>query len=155
MNLTTQLKQHLWGSPRTSFVVYPLISLATETLLQRRIPPVRKRFLPLLVWGYAEYRLCRIYRASQGAGNSSMALPPDRLVTTGPYAITRNPMYLGHIIYSFGVALALKSPIATLLAAARCYYFSKQVEKDERRLSTIFGEEYGDYQRKVKRWGLM
>ena len=77
---------------------------------------------------------------------------PDNLVTSGPYRLTRNPMYLGHLIYSLGVVLAFRSPVAIVLASTRVIYFQLRVAKDEDRLEKVFGAQYREYCQKVKRW---
>ena len=39
-----------------------------------------------------------VFIASNMVAAVQASKPPDRLVSTGPYAYTRNPMYLGHLI---------------------------------------------------------
>ena len=63
-----------------------------------------------------------------------MDTPPERLVTSGPFARCRNPMYLGHLIFLAGLALQFR------------------VRRDERRLAERFGEPYMQYCSRVKRW---
>ena len=78
--------------------------------------------------------------------------PPERLVTTGPYAHTRNPIYLGHIIFLVGLALFLKSAFAAVLTIAVVIHSHSRVKDDEKRLTEKFGEPYENYLRTVKRW---
>ncbi len=140
-----------WSSPQTSFVVQPLTVLIGESLRGRfRLPDIR--FLPLLPWGYLQYRLCGDYRSGLGGGSRGMQGFPDHLVTTGPYAYTRNPMYLGHLIFSLGLVLAFRSPIAAVFALSRVVYFARRVQRDEERLTGRFGDEYRAYKSRVKRW---
>ena len=61
-------------------------------------------------------------------------------------------MYLGHLIFSPGLVLAYRSPIAAVLFLSRLAYFSRQVAINEARLEEVFGEEYRSYQRTVRRW---
>ena len=42
-------------------------------------------------------------------------MPPQRLVTSGPFAWTRNPIVLSHALASLGVAFLVASPSAVLL----------------------------------------
>jgi protein-S-isoprenylcysteine O-methyltransferase Ste14 len=81
-----------------------------------------------------------------------MDTPPDRLVTGGPFALCRNPMYLGHIIFLAGLALSLQSWLAAALAVATAVWFQFRVRRDERRLAERFGDPYRAYCARVKRW---
>ena len=81
-----------------------------------------------------------------------MDTPPERLVTSGPFALCRNPMYLGHIIFLAGLALSLQSWLAAALAAGTAVWFQFRVRRDERRLAERFGEPYRQYCARVKRW---
>jgi protein-S-isoprenylcysteine O-methyltransferase Ste14 len=105
----------------------------------------------MMAGGWLLYRLAGDYRRSL-AGGRGMATMPWRLVTGGPYAYTRNPMYLGHLVFVAGLVLALRSPVALLLLAERWRRFSARVADDERRLAEAFGPEYEAYVRSVPRW---
>jgi hypothetical protein len=139
-------------TPMRTFVVYPLALLALEIVRQRGRPRLDARGLPLLMWGYLEYRLCGGYRRPRGGGGPGPEVPPDRLVTTGPYAVTRNPMYLGHLIFLTGVALTLRSRSAALLAVGVAAWFHRRVLVDEQQLRARFGADYEAYARRVPRW---
>ncbi len=152
MALPPEVLNFLRSSPRQTFLVLPAALLACEVLRRRRRPPVDARFLPLLAWGYLQYRLCGGYRRRLGGGGPGLRKPPERLVTTGPYALTRNPMYLGHLIFTAGLALSLRSPLGSLLLLERWLRLSRHVEADEARLDKIFGAEYRAYRRAVPRW---
>jgi protein-S-isoprenylcysteine O-methyltransferase Ste14 len=128
--------------------VLPIVA-ATEAALRRTHP--RPGYLPLLAWGYLQYRWCGTYR-SRGGGGPGMSVPPERLVTTGPYALTRNPMYLGHLVFAAGVAAVTHSRAATLTAAVLPWWFDRRVRRDERRMAELFGAEYAGYCSRVPRW---
>lgn len=145
------LRDLFWSSPNTTFIVNPLTVLIGETL-RGRVPVPDTRFAPLLLWGYLQYRLCGDYRGGLGGGSGGMRGFPDRLVTGGPYSLTRNPMYLGHLIFSLGLVLTFRSPVAAVLTFLRTVYFTERVLKDEDRLAARFGDEYRVYATRVKRW---
>lgn len=109
-------------------------------------------FLPLMIWGYLQYWLIGRYRIPRSGGGPGMATQPERLVTTGPFAYCRNPMYLGHIIFLLGLTLILQSALAALITAATAAWFQFRVRRDERRLRERFGQPYVDYAARVKRW---
>lgn len=105
-----------------------------------------------MLWGYLQYRLCGLYRVKRGGGGPGLETPPERLVTTGPYAYSRNPMYLGHIIFLTGLTLTLKSLLAALITVATALWFHFRVRGDEKKLAQLLGEPYLAYAKQVKRW---
>src|SRR5439155_3286736 len=134
------------------FVLYPILVLAFELAIHKGTPRLQPWFLPLLAWGYLQYLLVGRYRLRLGGGGPGMDTPPERLVTSGPFALCRNPMYLGHIIFLAGLALSLQSWLAAVLAAATAVWFQFRVRRDERRLVERFGEPYRAYCARVRRW---
>ncbi len=135
-----------------TFLVWPVVLASAEALLQGGFPRTHAWALPLLAWGYLQYRWTGIYRTRLGGGGPGLSNPPERLVTTGPYAWTRNPMYLGHLIFLAGLALALESWIGAALLALHAAWFDRRVRGDEGPLAARFGHAYRDYARRVKRW---
>ena len=137
-------------SPVQTFVLVPLaVALFEAAFGTLQVAPL---FLLVMLWGFAQYRLCGRYRVRLGGGGPGFDKPPERLVTTGLYAWTRNPMYLGHIIYMVGVALTFQSWFGAVIALARAAWFHWRVRRDERRLTEQFGQPYVDYMGRVKRW---
>jgi protein-S-isoprenylcysteine O-methyltransferase Ste14 len=61
-------------------------------------------------------------------------------------------MYLGHLIFMLGLAITFWSWGALLLLAFHIFWFQRRVAEDEERLQKLFGAQYTDYQRRVKRW---
>lgn len=108
--------------------------------------------LPLLAWGYLQYKWVGIYRTRQGGGGPGVSVPPERIVAAGPYRFVRNPMYLGHLIFFAGIALTLGSWLAAAVLAFHIVWFDRRVREDEARLGELFGEPYREYCRRVKRW---
>jgi protein-S-isoprenylcysteine O-methyltransferase Ste14 len=90
------------------------------------------------------------------AGTTPNPVDPSRatrLVTSGPYAFTRNPMYLGDAIALLGVAVWTGSALSLLALAAFIAFIDRfQIAAEESALLGIFGEEYAAYRRKVRRW---
>jgi len=75
------------------------------------------------------------------------------LVTTGIYKITRNPMYVGLVFILSGWCIYLNSPAALIgVAGFILYIHALQILPEERMLITLFGEEYIEYQSRVRRW---
>jgi protein-S-isoprenylcysteine O-methyltransferase Ste14 len=152
----TQIKQYLSRllarTPLVTFVLIPLVVLACELALRGGVLAVDPWGVPLLVLGYAQYRLVGSFRTAHGGGGPGIDNPPTRIVTEGPYRLTRNPMYLAHIIFMLGLALMLRSLVALVILVLRAIWFHRRVVADEARLTARFGAEYIDYTRRVKRW---
>jgi protein-S-isoprenylcysteine O-methyltransferase Ste14 len=79
--------------------------------------------------------------------------PQAKLVTSGPYRFTRNPLYLGgNVFIFFGAALLLGSPGALLITAAHLPLVDLFVRREERQLEKTFGEDWLEYKSRVRRW---
>ncbi len=75
------------------------------------------------------------------------------LIDTGLYRFSRNPMYLGMALTSFGITIVFESIAAAVLVALAVVAIDRIViAREERYLSRRFGEDYAAYRAKVKRW---
>ncbi len=79
--------------------------------------------------------------------------PTQRLLTPGPYAFSRNPMYLFELAFWFGWALFYGS-IAVLIGFLLWFAMFNFVivPYEERDLEARFGEAYRQYKKVVPRW---
>lgn len=145
------LRRWLKGTSNRTFVLWPLLLLALQAVIDRGWPQLNLWGLPLLAWGYGQYKLAGILRTERGGGGPGLSNPPERLVTTGPYRFTRNPMYLGHLVFFLGLAITF-SGLAWLLFAAHLVWFDRRARADETHLLELFGPAYADYRGRVKRW---
>ena len=76
------------------------------------------------------------------------------LTTTGPYAYTRNPLYLGSMILAAGFAVAARNPwVVVLLGLLFLAIYLPVVHAEEAYLRSRF-PEYADYARRVPRFGI-
>ena len=146
------LRRWFKSTSNRTFIVYPLLVIALESALQGGIPAVVPWALPLLAWGYLQYRLVGNYRLRLGKGGPGVDVPPESIVERGPYRFVRNPMYLGHLLFMLGLALAFRSWPAAALFAFHVVWFERRVLADEARLEALFGAAYLDYKTRVKRW---
>ena len=75
------------------------------------------------------------------------------LVTTGPNALTRNPMYAGMLGLLVSRAVSRHSGAALLPALGFWLVIDRfQIPAEEEALSERFGQEYADYCERVPRW---
>ncbi|MCX6005384.1 MAG: isoprenylcysteine carboxylmethyltransferase family protein [Chloroflexi bacterium] len=80
--------------------------------------------------------------------------PPQKLIITGVYSYSRNPMLMGIFLIFFGIGVIMGSLSLTVLYTPLLilvFYF--QVTKiEEREMELKFGQEYLDYKKRVPRF---
>jgi len=75
------------------------------------------------------------------------------LVVTGPYRFSRHPMYLGAAAVLVGVAVALGSVLAALVAAGFVLWVDlRHARREDARLQARFGPAWRAYAASVRRW---
>ena len=95
----------------------------------------------------------RLFREYQTTINPFKAHETSRLITSGIYSFTRNPMYLGlsSIQVAFGIYLGAYVSIF-LIPSFITYITHKQIIYEEQILEKKFGDEYINYLKSVRRW---
>ncbi len=73
------------------------------------------------------------------------------LVTAGPFRFSRNPIYVGLVLLTFGLALALRSSLFFLTYLVY-FFFDIAIKKEEELLKKHFGKAYLDYAARVPRY---
>jgi protein-S-isoprenylcysteine O-methyltransferase Ste14 len=88
------------------------------------------------------------------AGTPVQGTRPTRtLVTTGIHGWSRNPIYLGMLLFLVGIGLAVRSPWILLIAIPLAVTFRYGViAREEAYLERRFGDAYRDYNARVRRW---
>jgi protein-S-isoprenylcysteine O-methyltransferase Ste14 len=78
---------------------------------------------------------------------------PTELLTSGPFRISRHPMYLGMVAVLLGEAILLGSLI-TLIFPVLFIIISELlfIPFEEENLEKFFGKKYGEYKKKIRRW---
>ncbi len=77
----------------------------------------------------------------------------SRLVTTGVYGFSRNPMYLGFLLLIIGWSLYWAPLLLVLMPLAFVLYMNRfQISAEEQLLALRFGAEYQRYRQQVRRW---
>ena len=77
---------------------------------------------------------------------------PDKLVLGGPYALSRNPMYLAATLVYVGIALVLNAAWPLLLLPVVLLATHVVVVREERSLERRFGNAYRTYKTAVRRY---
>ncbi len=144
------LRLSISSTSTRTFLAIPAVVMAEQLISRRKL---HLRYIPLLAWGYLQYRLAGNYRTKVAGGPSGMSQGfPDEIVKTGIYRWTRNPMYLGHMIFLGGLTLLTRSPVALAAFSSVIPWFNERVKKDEERLLKKFGPSYEEYKVSVPRW---
>lgn len=92
----------------------------------------------------------RLKKAGQPAAPGK---PTTRIVEAGIYRFSRNPLYLGLVVFLAGLGVSANIVWWTLLALPM--FFALQhflIVPEERYLLGRFGEEYAGYMSRVRRW---
>jgi protein-S-isoprenylcysteine O-methyltransferase Ste14 len=77
---------------------------------------------------------------------------PDKLVTTGVFAFSRNPIYVAFALVLLGEFLVFPNWLLLAFLAAGVGLFHRQVLREEDYLMRHYGKEYEDYCRRVRRY---
>lgn len=79
--------------------------------------------------------------------------PATVFVASGPFRISRNPIYVGLTAIYVGTSLLRRSACPLLLLPAVIVTLQKTaIDREEAYLERRFGEEYLDYKASVRRW---
>jgi protein-S-isoprenylcysteine O-methyltransferase Ste14 len=79
--------------------------------------------------------------------------PTTVIVRTGPYRVSRNPIYLAFSWLHLGIAIWANGPwLIVMLMATLVVMVGVVIPREERYLEGRFGTEYVDYKTSVPRW---
>jgi protein-S-isoprenylcysteine O-methyltransferase Ste14 len=124
-------------------------------------------FFPLPIWSGIWIRLIGLLPLIAGMALFSSARgafrhhktslmpwsPTTTLVQDGPYAFSRNPIYLAFIILYLGVSFIFDSAYILIMLVVVLVLFDRlQIPREEAYLEGKFGEEYRRYKTKTRRW---
>ena len=136
-----------------------LSSLVTGSMIQFAVPlPFVPRVLaaplgaPLVVVAVVLFSYA--VKEFRAAGTPVPARKPTTvIVRTGPYRLSRNPIYLAFSLLQLGIAIWVNSLwlIATLVAAVALIHYVV-IPREERYLEGRFGAAYLNYKVSVRRW---
>lgn len=149
---------------RTDFLIPPFALLYFYLVFAQAFhwPSIsRQEFLPFEAVGWIGVALClaglllllwslvsfgRSFRV--GIDEDS----PDRLVTTGVFALSRNPIYVAFAVILLGQFLIFSNWILLAYLGAGFWLFHRQVLREEKFLNKQYGQAYADYCQRVRRY---
>ena len=76
----------------------------------------------------------------------------DKLVTTGAFALSRNPLYAAFIAFFLGLFLAYATLVSAVFLVLVSITIHRQILREESFLKTHYGSEYAAYCKKVRRY---
>jgi protein-S-isoprenylcysteine O-methyltransferase Ste14 len=101
--------------------------------------------LALLIWAASTFR--------QAGTEVQTSQPTTRIVAKGPYRYSRNPIYIGMFLGLVGLAIAFNSLwLIVLLVPFYLVIRYGVVAREEAYLERKFGDIYGAYKARVRRW---
>jgi protein-S-isoprenylcysteine O-methyltransferase Ste14 len=100
----------------------------------------------LLWWGAREFYVA-------GRGTLAPWWPPNRLVATGPFGYSRNPIYVAMLLIIAGWAIVYASrALAIYWMVMLVLFHVRTILGEEPALARAFGPEWDVYRRRVPRW---
>ena len=98
----------------------------------------------LLLWSVVSFR--QSFRVGIDADH------PDRLITDGVFAFSRNPIYVAFAFVLLGQFLIFPNWILLVYMVAAVWLFHRQVSREEEYLKAHYGQQYSDYCHRVRRY---
>lgn len=96
--------------------------------------------------------LCSFIKAKT-TFNPIQASKVSALVTSGVYRFSRNPMYVGNLLFLSAWWVYLGTPLNVIFLVAYVLYINKfQIAPEERILTERFSSQYLDFCQRVRRW---
>jgi protein-S-isoprenylcysteine O-methyltransferase Ste14 len=78
--------------------------------------------------------------------------PKDKVIITGLYRFTRNPMVLGMFLLQIGLGIACSSWLYLLLTVVLMIMFNSLLPAEERFCHYLYGDDYRKYKDRTPRW---
>lgn len=144
--------------PPILFAAAPLIGIVAHGIVPvAAVPPSALPFLHLagLVLALCSGALAAAAFVTLRRHHTTLRTdrPVSALVTSGPFRLTRNPMYLSLAILIAGVSALVNSlwPLAWLVPVIVVVQ-RLAITPEERYLAELYGSVYGQYCSRVRRW---
>ncbi len=95
---------------------------------------------------YAQHYMGKSWRIGAAEGHLGA------IVDTGPFSLSRNPVFVGQIALFVGLVLVFTTVLQLAIAIALVIAVMLQVKIEERVLSKELGPSYDAYRQRVRRW---
>ncbi|HXC16895.1 MAG TPA: isoprenylcysteine carboxylmethyltransferase family protein [Holophagaceae bacterium] len=138
---------------------YAALGVLFGWLLQRLWPLPAPEGFARLIPGYAlvAVALLIFFSAMVTLRRHQTTIRPDRsataLVDSGPFALSRNPIYIALILMMSGLGFLFRAPWVFLFLPVMAVILDRFViAREERHLAAVFGPVYEAYRMRVRRW---
>lgn len=125
-------------------------------LVQRARVPLGFAFAALYLWlakprpvSLAVGALVALAGIAVRAWSAGHIAKNSRLATTGPYAHTRNPLYLGSFLIAAGFAIAAAWWLPIVVVFFFALVYAPTIHRESEKLHELFGADYARYARHV------
>jgi protein-S-isoprenylcysteine O-methyltransferase Ste14 len=146
-------------APRIVPPLYLLASIVAMAALDRYAPmrdvfPEAHNYIGALFLALGARFIIPSALAFRRAGTALRPAPgSSALVTEGAYRFTRNPMYLGFVLITIGIAFLFGALSAFLVPPVFAFILQTQfIVHEERWMEEKFAGEYVQYKNRVRRW---
>jgi protein-S-isoprenylcysteine O-methyltransferase Ste14 len=130
-----------------------LISLVAPSFNWRPIHSGLIALIFILAGGLISALGVLAFRQAKTTVNPTSPETVSLLVVKGIYNLSRNPMYLGFLLTLVGLALLVENKLSFGVLPAFVAYMNRfQIAPEEKVLSAKFGQEFGAYMQRVRRW---
>ena len=155
---TDSAHKRSWEIAEVVFGVPFLMGIALHAIVPFSLPQgtLRQALIPmgivLIIIGICFIVLARREFARYGQPTDP-GHPTSKVVKTGVFGISRNPLYLGGVLIFLGIVLAMNilwTLVTLLISIIICHYVL--IIPEEKYLEAKFGKEYKDYTAIVQRW---
>jgi protein-S-isoprenylcysteine O-methyltransferase Ste14 len=138
----------------------PLATIVAGLILDRMVPlgpdlgvPFRVLGAALVLGAVALLGVWSVILVRRSGQSENPWKPTTGVIQTGPFRVTRNPMYLQMVIGCIGFALLLSNVwIMLLTPVCAALLHTLAIQPEEAYLERKFGSEYRAYKERVRRW---
>ena len=117
---------------------------------------LEKEILQIIGWVFLILSLSIVWIAQTQMANSWRIgideYNKTKLITTGLFSVSRNPIFLGILIANIGLFLVIPNAFTLLIISLSTISLNTQIRLEEEFLIKEFGQEYNNYSKRVRRW---
>lgn len=139
-----------------AFIMYALsLSSASYTMLPKDFDSLQKGLYTLLTLSGLGLAIAGVlsFRKAKTTVDPRDPTKSEKLVVVGVYRLTRNPMYVGFLLWLLAWGIYLNDVASFLFAFLFIPYMNRfQIRVEERFLQQQFGDSFSSYITKVRRW---